>query len=109
MHPLSFFLYVFAAFCEIAGCFTFWLYFRLGRTGFWLLPGMVCLILFAFTLSKVEVNLAGRAYAIYGGIYISCSLIWLWMVEDTRPDGWDLMGAFLCLAGAGIILFAPRS
>lgn len=51
---------------------------------------------------------AGRAYAIYGGVYITASLVWLWLVEGHRPDRWDLTGAALCLLGAAIILWAPR-
>jgi small multidrug resistance family-3 protein len=56
----------------------------------------------------VDVTAAGRAYAAYGGVYIVASLGWLWLVEDTPPDVWDLTGAALCLAGAGIIVFGPR-
>jgi drug/metabolite transporter superfamily protein YnfA len=49
-----------------------------------------------------------RAYAAYGGIYITSALLWLWIVEGVRPDRWDLGGAALCLAGAAVILFGPH-
>lgn len=52
---------------------------------------------------------AGRAYAAYGAVYICASLGWLWAVEGTRPDRWDILGAAVCLFGAGIILLEPRS
>src|SRR5690606_14396910 len=52
---------------------------------------------------------AGRAYAAYGGIYISTSLLWLWVAEGQQPDRWDLTGGGLALIAAAIILFAPRS
>jgi small multidrug resistance family-3 protein len=30
-------------------------------------------------------------------------------VEGERPDRWDLIGATVCIIGAGIILLGPRS
>ncbi|MGC3990640.1 MAG: hypothetical protein QM796_13360 [Chthoniobacteraceae bacterium] len=47
-------------------------------------------------------------YAAYGGIYIAASLLWMWTVEHTAPDRFDLIGAACCLVGTGVILFAPR-
>ena len=96
--------YTAAAFAEISGCFSFWAWLRLGRSPLWLIPGLASLALFAFLLTRVDLNLAGRAYAAYGGIYIVASLLWLWGAEGTRPDRWDVGGAALCLAGALIIL-----
>ena len=100
--------YVVAALAEIAGCFAFWAWLRLGRSWLWLVPGLAALALFAFALTRVEVDAAGRAYAAYGGIYIAVALVWLWLVEGMRPDRWDLLGGAICLAGAAIILWAPR-
>ncbi|MUH04023.1 YnfA family protein [Commensalibacter melissae] len=104
----SLFFYCIAAFAEIVGCFSFWVWARLGKSPLWLVPGMVSLVFFALMLTLVEVDLAGRAYAVYGGIYILCSLFWLWIVENTRPDRWDILGMLICLAGVSIILFMPR-
>jgi small multidrug resistance family-3 protein len=73
------------------------------------LPGLVSLALFAYLLTLVESSAAGRAYAAYGGVYIVASIAWLWVVEGTRPDRWDVFGAALCLAGASVILLGPRS
>jgi len=100
--------YLLAAFAEIAGCFAFWAWVRLDRTPLWLVPGMASLALFAWALTRVEADFAGRAYAAYGGVYILASLIWMWGVEGTRPDRWDCIGAALCLSGTAVILFAPR-
>ena len=102
-------VYIFAAIAEIAGCFAFWAWFRLDRSVLWLAPGMVSLALFAWLLSLSPADQAGRAYAAYGGIYIAASLSWLWLVEGRRPDQWDLLGAAICLAGAALILWGPRS
>jgi small multidrug resistance family-3 protein len=74
----------------------------------WLLPGLVSLIVFAYLLTLVETNAAGRAYAAYGGVYIVASLFWLWGVEGMRPDRWDTGGAAICLIGAAVIIFGPR-
>lgn len=101
--------YIAAALAEIAGCFAFWAWLKLDRSPWWLLPGMASLALFAFLLTRVEADFAGRAYAAYGGVYIAASLFWLWAVEGTRPDRWDLAGMALCLVGTGLILFGPRS
>jgi small multidrug resistance family-3 protein len=104
----SFGFYVVAAFAEIAGCFTFWAWLRLGRSALWVLPGLASLALFAFLLTRVDAAFAGRAYAAYGGVYIVASLLWLWFVEETRPDRWDLLGVAICLFGAAIILWGPH-
>ena len=102
-------LYVTAALTEIAGCFSFWAWARLGRSALWLAPGMLSLAAFAWVLTRIDADFAGRAYAAYGGVYIAASLGWLWMVEGSRPDRWDFAGAALCLTGAAVILLGPRN
>lgn len=101
--------YVGAAIAEIAGCFAFWAWLRLGYSVWWLVPGMLSLAAFAWLLTLADVEAAGRAYAAYGGVYIAASLVWLWSVEGLRPDRWDLAGASLCLLGMALILFGPRA
>ncbi|MFD2264762.1 YnfA family protein [Lacibacterium aquatile] len=101
-------VYVGAALAEIAGCFAVWAWLRLDKSPWWLVPGAACLALFAFLLTKVEADFAGRAYAAYGGVYIAASLLWMWLAESSRPDRWDLIGGAICLAGAAIILWGPR-
>ena len=104
----SIFVFAAAALAEIAGCFAFWAWWRLDKSVLWLLPGMGSLALFAWLLAQVDSPFAGRAYAAYGGVYIAASLLWLWFAEGLRPDRFDLAGAALALAGAGIVLAAPR-
>jgi small multidrug resistance family-3 protein len=82
---------------------------RSDRSALWLAPGMLALAAFAYLLTRIESDFAGRAYAAYGGVYIAASLAWLWMVEGTRPDRWDFAGGVICLAGAVLILFGPRA
>ena len=106
---VSFTYYLLAATAEIAGCFAFWAWLRLGESVYWVLPGIVLLLVFALLLTRIESGFAGRAYAAYGGVYISASLVWLWTVEDKLPDRWDIFGAILCLIGAAFILLGPRT
>lgn len=102
-------IYIVAALAEIAGCFAFWAWLRLGKSAGWLLPGVVSLMIFAWLLTRIDSVFAGRAYAAYGGVYIAASLVWLWLAEGVRPDRWDLLGASICLLGASVILFGPRT
>ena len=98
-----------AAVAEIAGCYAFWVWLRLGKPVWWVLPGVLSLALFAYLLTFVQSDFAGRAYAAYGGVYIVSALLWLWAVEGLRPDRWDLLGGLTCLIGTAVILFGPRA
>lgn len=105
----AYLFYVGAAAAEIAGCFAFWAWLRLGKSALWLLPGTLSLILFAWLLTRIDTMFAGRAYAAYGGVYIAASLGWLWLVEKAKPDRWDLIGVAICLVGSAVILLGPRT
>ena len=103
-----FLIYLAAGFAEIAGCFAVWLWLKEGRSAWLVVPGLISLIVFAVLLTRIESDSAGRAYAAYGGIYITASLIWMRVVEGRAPDKWELLGALVWLGGASIILLAPR-
>jgi small multidrug resistance family-3 protein len=105
----SFILYSAAAIAEIGGCFAFWAWLRLDRSVYWVLPGVISLIVFAVLLTRIDSLFAGRTFAAYGGVYITASVLWLWVVEGQRPDRWDMVGSVICLVGAAIILLGPRS
>ncbi|MFT3724132.1 MAG: YnfA family protein [Hyphomonadaceae bacterium] len=109
MNPVVIAIYAAAAIAEIAGCFAFWAWLRSGKSALWIAPGIASLILFAWLLTLVPASAAGRAFAAYGGVYIAASLGWMWAIEKTPPDRWDMAGAALCLAGAAVILFGPRT
>jgi small multidrug resistance family-3 protein len=77
--------YSVAAVGEIAGCFAFWAWLRLGKSPIWTLPGLLSLVVFALALTRIDAAAAGRAYAAYGGIYILSSLLWLWVLRRYAP------------------------
>lgn len=105
----SILLQMLAAFFEIAGCYAFWAWLRLGKSILWIMPGTLSLVLFAVVLTRIDSVAAGRVFAAYGGVYVAASLVWLWTVERQAPDRWDLWGAAICLVGAAIILLGPRA
>lgn len=100
--------FVLTAIAEIAGCFAFWHWSRNSGSPWVLVPGIISLIAFALFLTRVDSEFAGRAYAAYGGVYITASIFWLWLIEKKVPDVWDLTGLAICLVGSAVILFAPR-
>jgi small multidrug resistance family-3 protein len=100
--------FILAAACEIAGCYTAWMWLRLGRSAGWLVPGLVSLIVFAVALTRVDAAFAGRAFAAYGGIYIVSSLVWMAVVERSIPRVSDYLGSVICLLGAAVILYGAR-
>lgn len=108
IRPMTLIIYLAAAIAEIAGCYAVWGWLRLDKPVWWLVPGTLSLMLFAYLLTLVEAEHAGRTYAAYGGIYILSALGWLWIAEGVRPDRWDLIGTAICLCGAALILWGPR-
>jgi small multidrug resistance family-3 protein len=99
-----------AAFFEIAGCFSFWVWLRRGASPLVALLGVASLVAFAFSLTRVDSLFAGRAYAAYGGIYIAASLVWLWLAEGQRPNATDVIGAGIAIVGALVIIgFAGKA
>ncbi|HTV74163.1 MAG TPA: YnfA family protein [Candidatus Acidoferrales bacterium] len=105
----AFLWYALAAVLEIGGCYAVWLWLREGRNGWIFVPlALLSLVLFAATLTRVDVALAGRAYAAYGGVYVVASLLWLIAAESRIPDGWDVLGVGICLVGSAIIVLAPH-
>src|SRR3546814_19703631 len=80
-------IFLAAAFFEIAECFAFWAWLRLGKSIWWLAPGTVSLMIFAWLLTLAPTDAAGRAYAVYGGIYIVSSVLWLWVRSEERCVG----------------------
>jgi small multidrug resistance family-3 protein len=104
----TFLFFLLAALGEISGCYAFWAWLKLGKSIFWIIPGIIALIIFAYALTRVDASNAGRVYAAYGGIYILSSLFWLWLAEGVKPDKWDLFGVSISLVGTIVILFGSH-
>ena len=104
---MTFLLFLAAAVFEIGGCYLIWLAMKGGQPWLWL-PALLALGLFGYLLSLAGTDSAGRAFAIYGGIYILASVAFMAGIEGVRPDRWDMVGVGLALAGAAVIYFAPR-
>jgi len=96
------------AFFEILGCYSFWLYFRMDKSSYWLGIGVLSLVTFAYLLTKIDLEHAGRIYAIYGGIYIFSSLLWLILVEKEMFNKWDVLGSFIALTGVMVIYIGNK-
>jgi small multidrug resistance family-3 protein len=101
-------LFVATATAEIAGCYLPFLWLRKSASAWLLIPSVGSLVLFVWLLTLHPTG-AGRTYAAYGGVYVASALVWLWLVEGTQPDRWDVLGATMGIAGMAIIALAPHS
>lgn len=101
-------LFLFAGLCEIGGGYLVWLSIRGDKPLWFGIAGGLVLALYGVVATFQPANF-GRVYAAYGGIFIAMALVWGWLVDDVRPDRFDLMGAALALAGVLIIMYAPRT
>lgn len=102
-------VYLGAAIFELVGSYAIWAVVRLGKSPVWLIGGAASLLLFTYLLTRIDTDAAGRAYAAYGGIYILASLLWLWKVDGSVPDIYDLIGVALSVGGALVILLGRHS
>lgn len=101
-------LFVATAICEIVGCYLPYLWLRKANSAWLLAPAAASLALFAWLLT-LHPQAAGRTYATYGGVYVATAVLWLWLVDNQRPDRWDVIGAGVAILGMAIIAFGPRT
>jgi small multidrug resistance family-3 protein len=100
--------FILAAILEIGGCYLMWLG-QSRHNSLMTLAGIGLLAGFGWVLSQVDSGTASRTYAIYGGIYIATTLVWMVTIERATPDRWDVIGVAVTLAGSAIIFFGPRA
>ena len=100
-------LFAVTAVAEIVGCYLPMLWLRKTAGAWVLLPAALALVGFVWLLS-LHPAARGRGFAAYGGGYVATALAWLWLVDGIRPQPWDLAGVALVLAGAAVIILAPR-
>ncbi|MPZ21039.1 MAG: YnfA family protein [Luteitalea sp.] len=103
----SMFLFVTAGLCEIGGGYFVWQWWRHGAAVWIGVAGCVLLVLYGFVPTYQPAHF-GRVYAAYGGVFVVLSLLWGWWVDAVAPDGFDVLGAIVCLLGVGLIMYAPR-
>jgi len=100
-------LFLAAALAEIGGAYLIWI----GLRSTAILPitaGVLSLGLYGVIAALQPENEFGRVLAAYGGVFIVGSLAWGLVFDGFRPDRFDLAGAAICLAGVGVIMYAPR-
>ncbi len=105
----SMLMFIIAGLAEIGGGYLIWLWLREGKPLSFGLIGAISLILYGVIATFQTFPSFGKVYAAYGGVFIILSVLWGWGVDKKTPDFYDWIGACICLLGAGIILFAPRS
>lgn len=105
----SILLFVLAAVAEIGGAWLIWQGVREHRGLLWIGAGVIALGLYGFVATLQPDATFGRILAAYGGVFVAGSLAWGMVVDQFRPDRWDLIGAAICLVGVAVIMYAPRS
>ena len=99
--------FVLAGLCEIGGGYMVWLWIKQGKPLWYGIAGAIVLAFYGYVMTLQPYSF-GKAYAVYGGIFIVLALLWAWKVDHFKPDRFDIIGAVVILIGIGIILFMPR-
>lgn len=104
----SLLLFALAAVAEIGGAWLVWQGWREDRGALWIAAGVIALGAYGFVATFQPDPNFGRILAAYGGVFVAGSLAWGTVVDKFQPDRWDYLGAAICLAGVGVIMYAPR-
>ena len=104
----SYFLFIVAGLLEIGGGYLVWQWLREGRGIALGVLGALVLALYGVVPTLQQEPAFGRVYAAYGGMFIVLALTWGMVVDNWRPDRWDIAGAGIALLGMSIIMWAPR-
>lgn len=100
-------LFFVAALFEIGGGYLVWLWLKEKRRLLLGVSGGIILFIYG-VIPTLQTAHFGRVYAAYGGIFIVSSIIWGFIVDKKKPDRYEIIGAFVALLGAAIIMYAPR-
>ncbi|OYO12783.1 YnfA family protein [Enemella evansiae] len=104
----SLILFALAALAEIGGAWLVWQGIREHRGWIWIGSGVLVLGVYGFIATLQPDAHFGRILAAYGGVFVIGSLLWGMAMDGFRPDRFDIIGALFCLAGVGVIMYAPR-
>ena len=74
----------------------------------WIGAGVITLGLYGLVATFQSSGDFGTILVAYGGIFVAGSVIWGRVADGYRPDRFDIIGAVICLAGMGVIMYAPR-
>jgi small multidrug resistance family-3 protein len=99
-------LFVAAALAEIGGAYLIWIGLRDHRGVLFVALGALTLALYGVIATLQPSHEFGRVLAAYGGVFIVGSLLWGVVFDGFRPDRFDIIGAAVCLAGVGVIMYA---
>jgi drug/metabolite transporter superfamily protein YnfA len=106
-------LFFFAGVAEIVGGWMIWMTMRgddEGKRPWWFaLSGGIILVIYGFIPTFQPTSNFGRLYAAYGGAFIVMSFLFGWSLDGNKPDIGDIVGSIICLVGAAMIYFWPRS
>jgi small multidrug resistance family-3 protein len=104
----SILLFTAAGLAELGGAWLVWQGLR-ERGEPWLVGvGALVLLAYGALIALQPAADFGRVMAAYGGLFIVAALAWGRLVDGFVPDRYDLVGAAICLAGALVIIYAPR-
>lgn len=82
------------------------------RDRWWIIPGILLLSAYGFVTPALLPDVAsaefGRAFAVYGGIFIAMSLAWGAALDGFVPDAGDYAGAAVVVSGVAIMWWYPR-
>lgn len=101
-------LFVLAGLAEIGGGYLVWLWLREEMSYWYGIIGSFILVLYGVIPTLQSFPTFGRVYAAYGGVFVILAVLWGWGIDKKTPDFYDFLGAFICLVGVSIILWAPR-
>ena len=101
-------MFILSGLLEIGGGFLTWQALRSGKPWWWALFGSLLLALYGFAAALSPLVDFGRAYAIYGGVFIIMALLFGVIADGFQPDVGDIVGAVVVIVGIAIMLFYPR-
>lgn len=102
-------LFIIAGLAEIGGGYLIWLWLRESKPLWYGLIGAIVLIGYGIIPTLQNFPTFGRVYAAYGGVFVVLAVLWGWWMDKKTPDLYDWIGAFVCVVGVSIMLWAPRS
>jgi small multidrug resistance family-3 protein len=79
------------------------------RPWWFVVLGGAILVIYGFIPTLQPTSNFGRVYATSAGSFIMMSFLFGWIVDGNPPDIVDIVGGCVCLAGAALIYFWPRT